>query len=44
MKSLKALALEHLGGVPERDDVAIFNRLSGATMARSCYSCNGHVL
>jgi L-seryl-tRNA(Ser) seleniumtransferase len=30
---LKALALEHLGGVPERDDVAIFNRLTGATMA-----------
>jgi L-seryl-tRNA(Ser) seleniumtransferase len=30
---LKALALDHLGGVPERDDVAVFNRLTGATMA-----------
>jgi L-seryl-tRNA(Ser) seleniumtransferase len=30
---LKALALEHLGGVPERDDVAVFNRLTAATMA-----------
>ena len=30
---LKALALEHLGGAPETDDVAVFNRLSGATMA-----------
>jgi L-seryl-tRNA(Ser) seleniumtransferase len=30
---LKALALEHLGGLPERDDVAVFNRLTGATMA-----------
>jgi L-seryl-tRNA(Ser) seleniumtransferase len=30
---LKALALEHLGGSPERDDVAVFNRLTGATMA-----------
>jgi L-seryl-tRNA(Ser) seleniumtransferase len=30
---LRALALEHLGGAPERDDVAVFNRLTGATMA-----------
>jgi L-seryl-tRNA(Ser) seleniumtransferase len=30
---LKALALDHLGGTPERDDVALFNRLTGATMA-----------
>lgn len=30
---LKALALEHLGGSLERDDVAVFNRLTGATMA-----------
>jgi L-seryl-tRNA(Ser) seleniumtransferase len=30
---LRALALEHLGGAPERDEVAVFNRLSGATMA-----------
>jgi L-seryl-tRNA(Ser) seleniumtransferase len=30
---LKALALDHLGGAPERDDVALFNRLTGATMA-----------
>ena len=30
---LKALALEHLGGSPETDDVAVFNRLTGATMA-----------
>jgi len=30
---LKVLALEHLGGTPERDDVAVFNRLTGATMA-----------
>ncbi|MBV8120697.1 MAG: hypothetical protein JO081_12270 [Alphaproteobacteria bacterium] len=30
---LSALALEHLGGAPERDDVAVFNRLTGATMA-----------
>jgi L-seryl-tRNA(Ser) seleniumtransferase len=31
--ALKALALEHLGGAPERDDIAVFNRLTGATMA-----------
>jgi L-seryl-tRNA(Ser) seleniumtransferase len=30
---LKTLALEHLGGSPEADDVAVFNRLTGATMA-----------
>jgi L-seryl-tRNA(Ser) seleniumtransferase len=30
---LKALALDHLGGSPETDDVAVFNRLTGATMA-----------
>jgi hypothetical protein len=27
------LALEHLGGAPETHDVAVFNRLTGATMA-----------
>jgi len=30
---LKKLALEHLGGSPETDDVAVFNRLTGATIA-----------
>jgi L-seryl-tRNA(Ser) seleniumtransferase len=30
---LRALALEHLGGAPERDDFAVFNRLTAATMA-----------
>jgi L-seryl-tRNA(Ser) seleniumtransferase len=30
---LKALTLDHLGGNPERDDIAVFNRLTGATMA-----------
>jgi L-seryl-tRNA(Ser) seleniumtransferase len=30
---LKALSLDHLGGSTERDDVAVFNRLTGATMA-----------
>lgn len=30
---LKALALDHLGGSPSSDDVAVFNRLTGATMA-----------
>lgn len=30
---LKALALDHLGGSPETDDVAVFNRLTGVTMA-----------
>ena len=30
---LKTLALEHLGGSPETDDLAVFNRLTGATIA-----------
>src|SRR6202045_2252735 len=30
---LKELALDHLGGSPETDDVAVFNRLTGVTMA-----------
>lgn len=30
---LRALALDHLGGIPERDDVAVFNRMTGATLA-----------
>jgi L-seryl-tRNA(Ser) seleniumtransferase len=30
---LKELALEHLGGSPERHDIAVFNRLTGATIA-----------
>jgi L-seryl-tRNA(Ser) seleniumtransferase len=30
---LKALTLDHLGGNAERDDIAVFNRLTGATMA-----------
>src|SRR5215470_2247002 len=30
---LRTLALEHLGGSRETDDVAVFNRLTGATMA-----------
>jgi hypothetical protein len=30
---LKELALDHLGGSPETDDFAVFNRLTGATMA-----------
>jgi L-seryl-tRNA(Ser) seleniumtransferase len=30
---LKELALAHLGGSPETDDIAVFNRLTGATMA-----------
>ena len=30
---LKELALDHLGGSRETDDVAIFNRLTGATIA-----------
>src|ERR1051325_1831165 len=33
VERLKALALDHLGGETERDDVAVFNRLTGATMA-----------
>jgi L-seryl-tRNA(Ser) seleniumtransferase len=30
---LRTLALDHLGGSPQTDDVAVFNRLTGATMA-----------
>ena len=30
---LKALTLGHLGGSPGTDDIAVFNRLTGATMA-----------
>ncbi len=30
---LRELALDHLGGSPETDDVAVFNRLTGATIA-----------
>lgn len=30
---LKALTLEHLGGSAATDDIAVFNRLTGATMA-----------
>ena len=30
---LRILALEHLGGSPKTDDVAVFNRLTGATIA-----------
>jgi L-seryl-tRNA(Ser) seleniumtransferase len=30
---LKALTLDHLGGSGETDDIAVFNRLTGATMA-----------
>ena len=30
---LKALALEHLGGSADRHDVAVFNRMTGATLA-----------
>src|SRR5215470_1374531 len=30
---LRTLALEHLGGSPKTDDVAVFNRLTGATIA-----------
>jgi len=30
---LRELALDHLGGSRETDDVAVFNRLTGATMA-----------
>jgi hypothetical protein len=36
---LKELALEHLGGEAGRDDVAIFNRLTGATMAHPSGTC-----
>jgi L-seryl-tRNA(Ser) seleniumtransferase len=30
---LKTLALEHLGGSPDRHDIAVFNRMTGATLA-----------
>ncbi|MBI4637258.1 MAG: hypothetical protein HY727_12990 [Candidatus Rokubacteria bacterium] len=30
---LKALALDHLGGSPDRHDIMVFNRLTGATLA-----------
>jgi L-seryl-tRNA(Ser) seleniumtransferase len=30
---LKTLTLEHLGGTPDKHDIAVFNRLTGATMA-----------
>jgi hypothetical protein len=30
---LKLLTLDHLGRSPDRHDVAVFNRLTGATMA-----------
>jgi L-seryl-tRNA(Ser) seleniumtransferase len=30
---LRTLALEHLGGSPDRHDVAVFNRMTGATLA-----------
>jgi L-seryl-tRNA(Ser) seleniumtransferase len=30
---LKALTLDHLGGTPDKHDIAVFNRLTGATMA-----------
>jgi L-seryl-tRNA(Ser) seleniumtransferase len=30
---LRSLALEHFGGSPDRHDVAVFNRMTGATLA-----------
>jgi L-seryl-tRNA(Ser) seleniumtransferase len=30
---LRSLALDHLGGSPDRHDVAVFNRMTGATIA-----------
>ena len=30
---LRSLAFEHLGGAPDRHDVAVFNRMTGATLA-----------
>ena len=30
---LRSLALAHLGGSPDRHDVAVFNRMTGATLA-----------
>jgi L-seryl-tRNA(Ser) seleniumtransferase len=32
-EQLRSLALAHLGGSPDRDDVAMFNRMTGATLA-----------
>jgi L-seryl-tRNA(Ser) seleniumtransferase len=32
----RALALEHLGGTPDRHDAALFNRLTAATVATHC--------
>ena len=32
-EQLRSLALVHLGGSPDRDDVAVFNRMTGATLA-----------
>ena len=32
-EQLRSLALAHLGGSPDRDDVAVFNRMTGATLA-----------
>src|SRR5271165_1129915 len=33
IERLKSAALTHLGGSPDRDDVAVFNRMTGATLA-----------
>jgi L-seryl-tRNA(Ser) seleniumtransferase len=30
---MRTLALQHLGGLPDRHDVAVFNRMTGATLA-----------
>src|ERR1700682_5629164 len=30
---MKALTLDHLGGTPDRHDIMVFNRLTGATLA-----------
>src|SRR5438552_9797756 len=30
---MRSLALEHFGGSPDRHDIAVFNRMTGATMA-----------
>jgi L-seryl-tRNA(Ser) seleniumtransferase len=32
-EQLRSLALAHLGGSPDRDDIAVFNRMTGATLA-----------
>jgi hypothetical protein len=39
---LKELALDHLGGSPENDDVAVFNRLTGATIDVTFVSNHHH--